>query len=361
MFTFDQCNWGVASDVQAALRQGDTLWSDFRGARIFISGGTGLIGKWILELLKAANEKYELELRVVVMSRNPDLINAKAPHLSSYTPFSFKQGNVLSREIERGDYTHFIHSATDASADLNESDPLKMFDTIVEGARWGLEFARQNSVKRTLILSSGAIYGHQPDSTDKLSENWMGGPLCSEPRSAYAEAKRAAEVLAAIYFKQYDVVTTIARIFAVLGPYLPLDTHFAAGNFIRDGINGKDIVINGDGRACRSYLYTSDLALWLLLILQRATPGKCYNVGSEHVISIAELAYLTSRLLDGGEVKILRNNDIGWNLGRYVPDTSLIRSELGAVQTVSIEDAIMRTAYWYGWKPFQVPRNSKSD
>jgi dTDP-glucose 4,6-dehydratase len=101
---------------------------------------------------------------------------------------------------------------------------------------------------------------------------------------------------------------------------------------------------------CRSYLYASDLtvALWHLLV--RGDPCKPYNVGSSEGISIKELAEKVSSVLGGGNPRILGSEDIGWNPGRYVPSTSLIESELNLKRTVSLEQAILRTAIWNGWK-----------
>jgi dTDP-glucose 4,6-dehydratase len=135
-----------------------------------------------------------------------------------------------------------------------------------------------------------------------------------------------------------------------MGPYLSLGIHFAAGNFIRDAMQEREIVINGNGMPCRSYLYASDLtvALWHLLIKGEA--GKPYNVGSSEGISIKELAEKVTSVLGGGSPKILGSEDTGWNPGRYVPSTALIESDLNLKRTVSLEQAILRTAIWNGWK-----------
>jgi dTDP-glucose 4,6-dehydratase len=140
-----------------------------------------------------------------------------------------------------------------------------------------------------------------------------------------------------------------ARIFALLGPLLSLDIHFAAGNFIRDVLAGKPVQVQGAGTAVRSYLYAADLTVWLLAILLRAERGSVYNVGSEEGVSIADLARRTAATLGGGAVDILGKPDPGWNPGRYVPSTEKIRRELGVSPSVGLEEAIRRTAIWNGW------------
>ena len=154
---------------------------------------------------------------------------------------------------------------------------------------------------------------------------------------------------ALIYGRQFGLNVVNARIFALLGPLLSLDIHFAAGNFIRDAIAGRKIIVKGAGTAVRSYLYAADLTVWLWTILLRAAPGAVYNVGSEEAVSIAELAERTARLLGDGGFEVLGKPDAGWNPGRYVPSTALIRDELGLSATVGLDEAIRRTAIWNGW------------
>jgi dTDP-glucose 4,6-dehydratase len=233
---------------------------------------------------------------------------------------------------------------------LNENDPIKMFDTVVNGTHHVLDFAAEKKPEKVLFLSSGAVYGQQPYEVEHVKEDWRGAPDCLDPKAAYAEGKRAAEMLCAIYGKQHGLYISTARIFALLGPYLSLDIHFAAGNFIRDAMQGKIVEVNGNGLPYRSYLYAADLTIWLWHLLQRGGKNQAYNVGSDESVSIKQLAALTAQTLAAGEYKILGANDGGWNLGRYVPDTSLITHELGLQKTVSLEESIRRTALWHGWK-----------
>src|SRR5213075_1098715 len=121
-------------------------------------------------------------------------------------------------------------------------------------------------------------------------EGFRGSPDVLDPQPAYGETKRMGELLCFAYGKRFGIDVVAARGFAFLGPHLPLDRNFAAGNFLSNVLNGASIEVKGDGTALRSYLYAADLAVWLWTLLVRGAPGRAYNVGSEMAVSIAELA-----------------------------------------------------------------------
>lgn len=321
-----------------------SLWPRLDGAHLFMTGGTGFIGRWMLEALARA----PINVRVTLLSRDPAGFARRAPHLAAR--FETLAGDILDFTPPSGRFTHVIHAATDASAALNAGDPRRMFDTIVQGTRAALDLAADRDA-RLLFLSSGAVYGAQPATLAHVGEDWHGAPDPLDARSAYGEGKRAAEMLCAIYARQFGVDFVGARIFALLGPLLSLDIHFAAGNFIRDAIAGRTIRIIGAGTAVRSYLYAADLTVWLWSLLLAGAPGTVCNVGSEEAVSIAELAHRTATILGSPGVEILGQPDPGWNPGRYVPATARIRDQLGVTATIGLNEAIRRTALWNGWKP----------
>lgn len=342
-------DWTFQNDIDFVVASVGRLWTSLTGARFFITGGTGFIGRWILESLHEANQRHGLGVSAVVLSRNPERLRRNFSHLLSYPEVDFLRGDIRDFRLPTGDFTHVIHAATDASEYINKSDPKLMFDTILEGTRRVLSFAAERSVHRFLFLSSGAVYGRQPWDVEYVDEDWIGSPTCTDPQSAYSEGKRAAEVLCAIYADQFQLQISIARIFALLGPNLDLTIHFAAGNFIRDAIEGRPVVVKGSGLPVRSYLYASDMTSWLWHLLIAAPSMRPYNVGSDESITILDLATRISRLLGVGDLMVMNGTDNGWNLGRYVPRVSRIRSELGVAQTVSLDEAIIRTALWNGW------------
>ena len=234
-----------------------------QGKRVLITGGRGFIGTWLLESFTWVNDRLNLGASALVLTRDHDGFQKKVPHLAAHPAIQFHIGDVRNINFPEGEFSHIIHAATSASAKLNDEDPLLMFDTIIEGTKHILNFAAQCHAKKFLLTSSGAVYGQQPSDMTHVPEDYCGASDPADPNAAYGEGKRAAELLCALYSKKFGIETKIARCVAFVGPYLPLDIHYAIGNFIRDGLNGGSIQVIGDGTPYRSYLYAADLAIWL--------------------------------------------------------------------------------------------------
>ena len=320
------------------------LWEDFRGQRIFITGGTGFFGKWLLESLLYANQRLNLGCRITVLSRNPVSFAESNPHLSPPELVSFVTGDVRDFIYPDGQYKFFIHAATDILAPTKAID---LFSSCVDGTRNVLDFARQAGCADFLLVSSGAVYGRQPKDLDKIPEHYTGAPDPLKTNSAYGEGKRCAEWLANAYGEEHHFSIKIARCFAFVGPHLPLDKHYAIGNFIRDALGGKGIVIQGDGTPYRTYLYAADLAIWLWTILLRGPSGVAYNVGGDEAITLAELARRVTQLAGSNkEVLTQMPCDPLRAVDRYIPDVQRAEHELGLHPWISLDDAIQRTLKW---------------
>jgi len=338
----------LAEDMGHILEHTKELWEEIRDKQIFVTGGTGFFGSWLLESFAWANSKLNLNASALVLTRNPDAFLRKAPHLATNKAIRFHKGDVRSFEFPSGSFYQIIHAATEASAKLNNENPLQMLDTIVEGTRHTLDFARHCGARSFLLASSGAIYGKQPPELTNIPEEYNGAPAPECPSSAYGEGKRIAEHLCALYARQFGIEAKIARCFAFVGPYLPLDTHFAIGNFIRDGLRSRPIHIQGDGTPYRSYLYAADLAIWLWTILFRGKSGRPYNVGSEQHMTIADLAETVAHCFHPAvNVHVAGKSVPGQPAQRYVPATKRAEAELNLHLTVDLQEAINRTIRWY--------------
>jgi nucleoside-diphosphate-sugar epimerase len=312
------------------------LLPQLEGKKVFLTGATGLFGKWLTDALVTGAERLSLSLDLTVLVRD----RAQCPNLKTVV------GNVQDFPFPKERFTDIVHLATPASAKLNEEDPLQMWDTIVGGMKHMLEFARVSGAKRILFTSSGAVYGPQPHDIINLPETYLGSSDPLLRSSAYSEGKRTAEHLCAQYFHAYGIETKIARCFAFVGPHLPLDSHFAAGNFLRDAISGKAIKVSGDGTPYRSYMYMADLVAWLLKIWLEGKNLRPYNVGSERSVTISELAQMVASLA-GVSAEVLQKPTPGLAPKRYVPSTERARSELGLKASVELEEALLRTYRFY--------------
>jgi dTDP-glucose 4,6-dehydratase len=338
---------GLRAECEALLTERPGMWEAFRGVRIFVTGGTGFVGCSLLELLLHANDRHQLGLRILALTRDPVAFGNKAPHLADHPAVATQEGDVMTFDFPAGRFDFIIHGATPASQLLRDFDPLAMMETIVEGTWRTLDFAATCGCRKFLIVSSGAVYGRQPADLDLVGEEYTGGPDPTSLGSAYGEGKRAAELLCVLAGQRAGFEPKIARPFAFVGPYLPIDRHFAIGNFIGDVLADRPIVVRGDGKTVRSYMYGLDLALWLLAILVDGVPGRPYNVGSEDAISVGDLARLVARTCGGErEVQIRGTTALGARVDRYVPSTCRARTELELRPTVPRDVAITRTLQW---------------
>jgi dTDP-glucose 4,6-dehydratase len=340
----------LAAGLDDVLRRTRPVWEELRGQRIFVTGGTGFFGCWLLETFAWANDRCGLGAEMLVLTRNPEAFRLKAPHLAGRRDISFCPGDVRDFPFPGEKFGHVIHAATETVVKPGAEDPALMLETIQVGTRRALEFARHCGAHNFLLTSSGAVYGTHPPEVTHVPEEYPGAPDVSKASvlNAYGEGKRVAELLCAIHASQYGLKTKIARCFAFVGPYLPLDAHFAIGNFIRDALAGGPLSIKGDGSPFRSYLYAADLAGWLWTILLRGTPNRPYNVGSSHAVSILETAQAVARVA-GGQMKIniAEKPKPGQLAQHYVPNINRATSELGLDQWTQLEDAIRATMAWH--------------
>jgi nucleoside-diphosphate-sugar epimerase len=320
------------------------LWSVFDNKSIFISGGTGFVGSWLLESLLYAIEEKKRNIKVTVLTRSHEIFKLKASNLANDPNLRFIEGDICNFKFPSGHFDYIIHAATDSSTGLDRTNPLLMFDTIVQGTRRMLDFAIHCGSPKFLFISSGAVYGKQPTNITHISEDFMGAPNSVDPRSTYSEGKRSAELLCSLYSKKFGIETMIARCFAFVGPYLPLNAHFAIGNFISDGLMGRPIIIKGDGTPLRSYLYAADLVIWLWTILLKGKSVFPYNVGSDEEIKIQSLAEITaSSFKVKQDVIISAKSDINKQPERYIPSINRAQEELHLEQKIGLLESIRKT------------------
>ena len=341
----------AGKDLTYIIEKTERLWPELRGRRIFLTGGTGFFGRWLLESFQAANRAFDLGAQVKVLTRSPEQFRRSSPHLAGDSSIDLVEGDVRNFAFPAGEFPFVIHAATESVAGPTGGGPEELVSVIVDGTRRCLEFAESHRTKKFLLTSSGAVYGPQPSDITHIAEDYRGAPDVRSPSSVYGEGKRMAELLCSMTAARSGIECKIARCFAFVGPHLPLDAHFAIGNFIRDAMRGGPIQIQGDGTPRRSYLYAADLAVWLWTMLFEAPSMRPFNVGSGNDRSIQEIAEAVAEVVNPAVgIRIARDASPGAPIQRYVPSVEAAKRELNLSEGFSLQDAISRTAVWHGAK-----------
>ena len=318
------------------------------GSRILLTGGSGFVGKWMLQTAKIAQENSATKIEIVVPTRRLTADHVQTAMEIGCPNVSWVEGDFLNGALDLGHIDMIIHAATPASAQLNAENPAEMLRINVEAMESALRYAGNN--KPLLFTSSGTVYGTQPQSVSHIAEGEIEPHPPVDQLNAYAQGKQIAEQLCREAGMRGHCSPIIARLFAFGGEYLPRDTHFAIGNFIQNALDRQPIAIQGDGRARRSYLYGADMATWLWSALAHGggKNAEPFHIGSEHSVSILELAQtvatVSSEVLNYvPEITVAKAIDPSEAIHQYVPANLHTRKTLQVSEWTSLEDIIKRT------------------
>lgn len=313
------------------------------GPSLFVTGGTGFFGKALLRHWHEQFSQGNVVPKVTLLTRSIEKFRSDFPLADEMPWVSCHEGDICRQETlpQSTQFDWVLHAATD-STNGPKLKPKERFNQIVSGTKNVLNLAVRSGTKRFLLTSSGGVYGPQPNDMDFIPESFLGMPDPLEPEHAYSVGKRMAEHLGALYASEYGFDFVVARCFAFIGRDLPLDVHFAIGNFIRDALTSEKIIVKGTGEAVRSYLDQRDLAEWLMKIMSDGKNGEAYNVGSDQAISIKDLAYKVRDLLSPEkEVAIEGRATASSFRNVYLPDIRKAKRELGVTVRYPLDHAII--------------------
>ena len=306
---------------------------------LLIIGGTGFFGKSILDAYKRGLlSPWNID-KVIAMSRNATKLEFKHPELILDT-VELLDGDISTVNfLPKSDYVIHAAASTNVSRYLrhNEEEKQNIIKGTLNYCRLAPKFHKNCKI---VFCSSGAIYGYQSKKVRYLTEGMAFGNIekLDEVKKSYAYAKRDAE-LAIQKLGQVGLNVSVARCFSFIGKYLPRDQHFAIGNFIADGLAGRDINIKADRKVYRSYMYADDLVVWLMSIAN-ASNKECpvYNVGSDVVIEIHELAKLIADIFN---VDVIQDKFKPLLVDKYIPSIKKAIKVLNVSNNHSFKDAIL--------------------
>tara|TARA_Y100001935_G_scaffold149690_1_gene123603 strand:+ start:443 stop:1396 length:954 start_codon:yes stop_codon:yes gene_type:complete len=310
---------------------------------ILFIGGTGFFGKAFLNYIKSNPDNIN---SVTIVGRSAKNFLENNKEFIELDNVRYVYGDILNdlSQLKDISYSHVIHAAADSTNVTNLSH-LQRYKQIVEGTKNVLEFVRLHLPEsKILFISSGGVYGDMPSNKKSFIESDMWNSDILDSSNVYTVSKRTAEHLCSLYYDEYNLNISIARCFCFSGIHLPLNVHFAIGNFVKNVLANDDIIIKGDGKSIRSYLDQDDLSEWILEILKKDSFKKTvYNIGSDESISISDLAYLIRDISKKPiEVKILNENDTNLKRSIYVPECKKIKEKFNLNQKVSLSESILK-------------------
>ena len=306
---------------------------------LLIIGGTGFFGRSILDAYsRGLLSAWSIE-KIIVISRNANKLTSTNPELINDNVELLDVDITSVDTLPFADYVIHAAASSDASRYTSQSDIEKK--NIIQGTLNYCRLAPKfHTDSKIVFCSSGAVYGYQPKDVQYLTEDMAFGDIESldEVKKSYAYAKRDAE-FAIQKLGQAGLNVSIARCFSFVGRYLPKDQHFAIGNFIADGIAGRNIEVKASKKVYRSYMYADDLVLWLMTIADNSNP-QCpvYNVASDKEVEIKELADIVANIFN---VRIKSSENSAKHVDRYIPSTQKAKKTLSLKESYNLRRAIL--------------------
>ena len=308
---------------------------------LLIIGGTGFFGKSFLDCFQRGHLSRWGVTRILILSRNVGRLLVDAPELFD-TRVELITGDIGGiNSLPSADYVIHAAASTDARSYIYQPELEKRN---IQAATYNFcNIAKTiGSKNKILYVSSGAVYGPQPPEVEFLNESYPLTKLEELPvgKRDYAYAKRDAEYAIQDLGLQ-NLNVAIARCFAFIGPWLPRDQHFAIGNFIEDGLQGRPINVKASYPVYRSYMHADDLVSWLMTICDNANSScPIYNVGSDKAFTLLEVAEIIAKRFS---VKVNACEQSSENIDRYIPSIQKAEKEIGLVMATDILSGIDKT------------------
>jgi len=285
-------------------------WHILKNKSIMLSGATGLIGSFLIDVIMEKNADYDLNCTIYALGRNITKANKrffiydKDPHFI-FIPYDVRSPLKID-ELINIDY--IIHLASNTNPVLYSTDPIGTIMTNIIGLQNLLNFAVEHHTERFVFASSNEIYGENLGDVEIFNEDYCGYINCNTLRAGYPESKRCGEALCQAYIKQKNMDVVISRFTRTYGPTMLMNDTKAVNQFIKNALANEDIVLKSAGLQYYSFTYVSDAVSGLLTAILKGKKGEAYNISfNKGDIRLKDLAEIIAQI--SGRKVVYENPD----------------------------------------------------
>ena len=340
----------IKEDIEQIIKS-DIEWKRFANKKVLITGANGFLPAYMVDSLMMANKVFDLNLEIICLVRNIEKAHNRFIDYTNHKQLVFIHQDVCVPINNLHDVTFIIHAASQASPKYYGTDPVGTLKANTIGTYNLLEFSTKNPIESFLYFSSSEVYGNTEE--DYISENDYGYLDCNTVRACYAESKRMGETMCKSWYHQYSTGTKIVRPFHTYGPGMDLNDGRVFADFVNNIVQNKNIVLNSDGSAKRSFCYLQDATAAFFKILLNGKNGEAYNMGNPDTeISIWDLANTLVDMFPERNIKATKqinsSNDgyIHSAVSKNIPDITKLKA-LSWAPSTNIEDGFKRTIRYY--------------
>ena len=277
----------------------DLPWEKLKNRNLMLSGATGLIGSFLVDVLLEKNLIDDLNCHVYALGRNAEKTKLRFSKYADDEHLHFVSYDVKDPLVcdGVGKVDYLLHLAANTHPMLYSTDPIGTIVTNIIGLKNMLEFAVKHKTSRFAFASSVEIYGENYGDVELFDEDYCGYINCNTLRAGYPESKRCGEALCQAYKAQEGLDVVILRLTRSYGPTMLMSDTKAVSQFIKKGIAGEDLVLKSAGTQYYSYTYMADAVSGLLWALLSGKNGEAYNIAEERSdIMLKDLAAIIASI-----------------------------------------------------------------
>lgn len=258
-------------------------WEKLANRSVLISGATGMIGSFLVDVIFEKNVTDNLNCTVYALGRSEEKLKSRFSKYADDSRLVFLQYNIQEPLVcnNLGVVDFVLHLASNTHPLLYSTDPIGTVLTNIIGVKSMLDFAVEHQAVRFAFASSNEMYGENRGDVELFDESYCGYINCNTLRAGYPESKRCGEALCQAYKSQKGLDVVIPRVTRTYGPTMSMTDTKAASQFIKRGVAGEDIILKSAGTQFFSYTYVADAVSGLLTVLLCGENGEAYNIADE--------------------------------------------------------------------------------